>query len=69
MSGKFSREAFAARLNADVMADIDRIVADAPPPSPELVAHLRRIFAPAVNRLAHRPEMADAAGGQEARAA
>jgi hypothetical protein len=61
-AAEFSREAFAARLGPEVTADIHRIVASAPAPSPERIARLRRIFAPTVNRLtARQPDMADAA--------
>lgn len=63
MSGDFSREAFTRILGPELMARIERHVAAAPPPSPERVEKLRRIFAPAVNKLAQQrqPDMADAA--------
>lgn len=37
-------------LGAECMAEINRIADQAPPPSPEVVEEIRRIFAPAVAR-------------------
>jgi len=47
----FSEEYFMALLGPAAMADIDRQVAQAPDPSPELVERVRRILAPTVQRL------------------
>lgn len=41
----FSREYFLARLGPELVADVEAKVAAAPPPSPEKVAELRRLFA------------------------
>jgi hypothetical protein len=37
-------------LGAECVAEIHRIVDQAPPPSPEVVEEIRQIFAPAVER-------------------
>lgn len=38
-------------LGAACVAEIHRLVAQAPPPSPELVEEIRHLFAPAVQRI------------------
>jgi hypothetical protein len=41
----YSREYFLARLGPELMADIERRVAEAPAPSPAKVEQVRRLFA------------------------
>jgi hypothetical protein len=43
----YSREAFATRIGPPVMAEIEQLVAEAPPLAPEQIDTLRRIFAQA----------------------
>lgn len=52
MSADVSREALAAIIGEDLMADIERRAALAPAAPPEIVAQVRRILAPTVNRMA-----------------
>jgi hypothetical protein len=49
--GEWSKERSLELLGPELMADIAAQVAAAPKPSPEKVAELRRLFAPAVARL------------------
>ena len=50
-------------LGDDVIAHIHALVAEAPEPSPELIAELRTILAPAAQRLRERKEREAGANG------
>lgn len=54
MNGRYSREALTAAIGEELMADADRRAADAPAPSPVVLAEVRRIFAPVVALLMER---------------
>lgn len=60
MSGGFTREAIVAVIGEELMADIERRAALAPPAPPEVVAQVGRIVAPVVNRLAQERQPASA---------